>query len=146
MTDAHVEPTRAQLEVFRGLPRTAPIDLINLIRFREQAAYPEGHELAGAGLSGGEAFVRFVAQSGILFSRVGGRVVWSGVPEQVFIGPPDERWDAVYIVNYPDADAFWRMVTDPLHAQADAHRQAAVATTRIIRCAPRENDEDFAWP
>lgn len=146
MTDAYTQPTREQLDAFRGLSHTAPIDLINLVRFRDDAAYPDGHELAGTGLTGADAFVRFIAQSGQLFSRVGDRMVWSGLPEQVLIGPPGERWDAAYIVSYPSADAFLGMIGDPIHAQAEAHRRAAVATTQIIRCAPRENDEDFAWP
>lgn len=144
--DQHVEPTREQFEAFRGLSATAPVDLINLVRFRDHAAYPAGHECADAGLTGGEAFVRFIALSGQLFSRVGGKMVWSGHPETVLIGPADERWDAAYIVHYPRADCFLQMIADPVHRQAEAHRRAAVATTRIIRCVPRDNDEDFAWP
>ena len=146
MADAHIEPEAAQFEAFRALSATTPIDLINLVRFRAHAAYPADHELADAGLSGAEAFVRFIALSGQLFSRVGGRMVWSGVPEQLLIGPADEAWDAAYIVNYPSADAFLAMIADPVHRQSEAHRKAAVATARIIRCVPRENGETFAWP
>ena len=47
--DTHVEPTPAQFAAFRAMAGNAPVDLINLVRFREQAAYPDGHELAGAG-------------------------------------------------------------------------------------------------
>ena len=146
MSDASIEPTREQFEVFRGLSATTPIDLINLVRFREHAAYPADHELADAGLSGSAAFVRFLALSGQLFSRVGGRMVWSGLPEQVLIGAPDARWDAAYIVNYPDADAFLRMIADPAHRVAEAHRRAGVAETHLIRCAPQAIGEDFVWP
>jgi hypothetical protein len=46
--------------------------------------------------------------------------------------------------SYPTAAAFLEMVTDPVYRQAVVHRQAAVATSRLIRCAPRDAGEGFA--
>ena len=143
MTEAHVDPTRPQFEAFKALPRDGPIEMLNLVRFRETAAYEAGHPLAGKGLSGAEAYANYGRDSGPVFRRVGGRIVWRATMETVLIGPEDERWDAVFVARYPTAGAFLEMVTDPVYREAVKHRQAAVATSRLIRCAPGEGADAF---
>ena len=78
-----------------------------------------------------------------MFQRVGGRIVWRGRPEQVVIGPPDERWDIAFIARYPTAAAFLEMVTDPGYRVAVLHRQAAVDDSRLIRMAELPSSDDF---
>ena len=36
----HIDPERAQFEAFKALPRDRPINMLNLVRVRERAAYP----------------------------------------------------------------------------------------------------------
>ena len=140
----HVDPDRDQFEAFKALPRDMPVAMLNLLRFRAQAAYPADHALAGAGLSGAEAYRRYGEDSGPVFAKVGGSILWSGRPELVLIGPADERWDAAFVARYPTAGAFLAMVTDPIYRQAVVHRQAAVETSRLVRTAPREAGAGFA--
>lgn len=142
--DQHVDPERAAFEAFKALPRDAPVEMLNLLRFREVAAYPAGHARAGAGLTGAEAYRLYGAESGPVFRRVGGTILWSGRPELTLIGPADERWDAAFVARYPTAAAFLEMVTDPDYRQAVVHRQAAVLTSRLIRHAPRPAGTGFA--
>ena len=52
------------------------------------------------------------------------------------IGPDAEHWNAMFIAEYPTSAAFMEMVTDPVYRQAVIHRQAAVETSRLIRCNP----------
>ena len=54
------------------------------------------------------------------------------------IGPASEVWDAIFIAQYPNANAFLEMVTDAEYQKAVVHRQAAVETSRLIRCNPGE--------
>ncbi len=112
--------------------------MLNLVRFRDHAAYPAGHALADAGLSGAEAYANYGRDSGPVLDRVGGSILWRGRFETTLIGPSDEAWDEVFIARYPDAHAFLAMVTDPDYRLAVVHRQAAVATSRLIRCAPAD--------
>ena len=140
----HVDPEREQFEAFKALPRDQPIEMLNLIAYRDRAAYPQGHALAGQALSGAEAYVHYGRESGPIFRRVGGTVVWSGDPAVMTIGPGDERWDAAFVARYPHAAAFLEMITDPAYRQAVQHRQAAVRTSRLLRCAPRDAGEGFA--
>ena len=136
MTEDCVDPTREAFDAFKALPRDTPIHMINLLRFRDRAAYPDGHALAAAGLTGAEAYANYGRESGPVFQRVGGTLVWRGKPEAVLIGPADEHWDMGFIAQYPHAGAFMEMVTDPDYQRAVVHRQAAVATSRLLRTAP----------
>lgn len=138
--EAHVDPTRAAFDAFKALPRDVPIQMLNLIRYRALAAYPEGHENAGKGWSGERAYQEYGKTSGPIFQLVGGSVIWRGAFQTVLTGPADEHWDAAFIAQYPNAGAFLEMVTDPEYRLAVVNRQAAVQTSRLIRFAPMEGD------
>ena len=133
----HVDPSREHFEAFKALPRDTPILMLNLIRLRAEAAYPDGR-----GGSGMAAYAAYSRDSGPVFHRVGGRIVWRGRPEQVVIGPTDERWDIAFIARYPTAAAFLEMVTDPGYRLAVVHRQAAVDDSRLVRLAELPPSED----
>lgn len=131
----HIDPERDQFDAFKALPHDAPIVMLNLVRFRDRAAYPD--DTGSGAVSGAQAYARYSRESGPVFARVGGRILWSGVPQLVLIGPADERWDTAFLAHYPTATAFMEMVTDPDYRRAVVHRQAAVETSRLIRMAPR---------
>ena len=139
--DRHIDPEREAFDAFKDLPRDTPIEMLNLVRFRDRAGYPSDHPAAAEGVSGDEADRRYGRASGPVFARVGGEIVWSARPELVLIGPADERWDAAFVARYPSGAAFLEMVTDPAYRQAVVHRQAAVETSRLIRTAPRAPQE-----
>jgi uncharacterized protein (DUF1330 family) len=131
-----IDPERAQFDAFKALPRDQPIHMLNLVKCRDLAAYPDGHPMAGKGVSGREAYRAYGRDSATVFHRVGGRQIWAGRPEVVVTGPTDEAWDIAFIAFYPSAGAFLEMVTDPVYREAVKHRQAAVADSRLIRMAP----------
>lgn len=136
MSDKHVDPERAQFDAFKALPRDTKIHMLNLVRFKDEATYPDDHPLAGKGLSGAEAYANYGMDSGPVFQRVGGSIVWRGSMEAMLIGPEGEKWNAMFVAEYPNSGAFMEMVTDPVYRQAVVHRQAAVETSRLIRTAP----------
>lgn len=134
--DRHVDPERNQFDAFKALPRDMPINMLNLLRFRDVAAYPDGHPNAGKGLSGAQAYAEYGRTSGPVFARVGGSIIWRGHMEAMVIGPDEPRWEMSFIAFYPTAAAFLEMVTDPEYRLAVVHRQAAVLTSRLVRFAP----------
>ncbi|MDJ0823361.1 MAG: DUF1330 domain-containing protein [Paracoccaceae bacterium] len=137
-SEAHIDPTRAQFDLFKGLDRDEPCEMLNLVRLRDVAAYPEGHDLHGAGLTGSDAYARYGAETAPVLARVGGSILWRGAYRTMLIGPEAEHWDHVFVARYPSAHAFLAMVKDADYARAVVHRQAAVTTSRLIRCAPAE--------
>ena len=107
-----------------------PIHMLNLVRLRAQAAYPDGRKATGA-----EAYAAYGRESGPVFERLGGRIVWQGRFELMLIGPQEERWDHCFIAEYPSVAAFAEMIRDPVYREAVKHRQAAVEDSRLIRHA-----------
>ena len=127
----HIDPTKETFAVFRANDRPGPIQMLNLVRLRARAAYPDGREATGA-----EAYAAYGRESEPVFTKLGGRVVWRGQFEQMLIGPMDERWDLAFIAEYPSVQAFVEMIRDPVYREAVKHRQAAVEDLRLIRLAP----------
>lgn len=141
---SYIDPDRAQFDTFKGLNRDTPLNMLNLVRFRDLANYPGDHELARDGLSGAEAYALYGKHSAPVLAKVGGSILWRGAFEGVLIGPVDEGWDAMFIAQYPDAHAFLAMISDPDYQKAVVHRQAAVLTSRLIRTRPGGLGEGFA--
>ncbi len=125
---AHIDPTRPQFDAFKALPRDRPVQMLNLVRLRDQASYPDQRTATGA-----EAYAAYGRDSAPVLTRVGGSILWRGTFEATLIGPQSEHWDHCFIAAYPTAGAFLAMVTDPEYQKAVIHRQAAVADSRLIR-------------
>ena len=141
MTEGFVDPDRAAWEVFRALPRDQPIHMLNLIRLRETAVYPEGHPDHGKAISGREAYREYGRTIAPHLARLGSRQVWAGAPQVMVTGPGSEAWDLAFIVEYPGSQAFIDMVRDPdYRANVVPHRTAAVADSRLLRLAPLDPD------
>jgi uncharacterized protein (DUF1330 family) len=120
-----IDPSRAQFDAFKALPRDTPIQMLNLVRLKALADY-RGHPNHGKGMSGLEAYREYGRTTAALFQSLGGRQVWAGRPEGVVTGPADERWDLAFIAEYPNAGAFLAMVTQPGLSRLVQHRTAAV--------------------
>jgi uncharacterized protein (DUF1330 family) len=127
----YVDPTKETFAAFRANDRPGPIHMLNLVRLRERAAYPDGREASGA-----EAYEAYGRESMPVFKRVGGAIVWRGRFELMLIGPADERWDLCFVAQYPTVAAFVEMIRDPVYREAVRHRQAAVEDSRLIRLEP----------
>ena len=131
----HIDPAPDNWAKFKSLPRDTPIQMLNLIKLRDLAEYPEGHPNHGKGLTGHEAYAIYKAGIAPIIAAAGGGMVWQPPLECVVIGPADE-WDEAFVMGYPNSGAFMAMVKDP-HYIADVvpHRTAAVADSRLIRFA-----------
>ena len=128
-----VDPTKETFAAFRASDRPGPIHMLNLVRLRARAAYPDGREATGA-----EAYAAYGRESAPVFSALGGSIVWRGKLELMLIGPETERWDLCFVAQYPSVAAFVSMIRDPVYREAVRHRQAAVEDSRLIRLAPGE--------
>ena len=138
MSEGYVDPTRETFGTFRRLAEEGAIHMLNLVRLRDEAVYPDGREATGA-----EAYAAYGRESGPIFRRVGGRIAWSGDFRMMLIGPAEELWDRCFIAEYPSGAAFVAMVKDPEYQKAVVHRQAAVLDSRLIRLNPRSAGQGF---
>ena len=134
----YVNPSRENFDAFKAGPRDTPIHMLNFIRYRPLAAYPEGHPNAALGWSGARAYREYIAAIQPVLARVGAKMVWDAAFECVLTGPAEPEWDEVFVMGYPTASAFLAMVKDPGYSgDVVVHRDAAVLDSRLIRFHPR---------
>lgn len=135
----HIGFTGEEFRAFRDVPRDGPIHMLNLVKLRAKAAYPDGREASGA-----EAYAAYGRETAHILKGLGGRIVWRGRMEAMLIGPQEgEDWDLCFIAEYPSVEAFVAMIKDPDYRAAMVHRQAAVKTSRLIRMEPLGGGENF---
>ncbi len=143
MTETYIDPSRANFDAFKALPRDRPIHMLNLLRYRDAAEYPDGHEHAAKGWSGRRAYQEYGTATGPIFRRVGGSIIWRGLFEAMVTGPDARRWDDGFVAQYPHAGAFLEMITDVEYQRAVVNRTAALLDSRLVRFRPGEAGEGF---
>ena len=143
MTDTYIDPSRANFEAFKALPRDEPIHMLNLLQYRDQADYPAGQDHAGGGWTGRRAYEEYGKTSGPIFRRVGGTIVWRGTYQTVVTGPDAMQWHDGFIASYPSAAAFFEMIKDADYQAAVVNRTAALSDSRLVRFSPSEGGEGF---
>ena len=143
MASSYIDPSPANFQAFKDLHRDEPIHMLNLLEYREQAEYPQGHEHAGKGWSGRRAYEEYGKTSGPIFRRVGGTIVWRGSFQTIVTGPDAKRWHDGFVAQYPNAGAFFEMIKDPEYQQAVVNRTAALVDSRLMRFEPGEAGEGF---
>ena len=81
-----INPEESQLVALIHSGHRGPVQMVNLLAFRERAIYPSGHELAGAGLTGAQAYVRYGETALEQVDRRAGKLILYNDVHQVLIG------------------------------------------------------------
>lgn len=114
------------------IPEGTPFFMLNLLRYKEHAAYPagSGHEPC----SGRDAYHRgYVAAFTRLAEGMPIEIAWLGGVLGSLVAPPGERWDELALVGYPSFRIFRRIVeSDRYAAEAAPHRIAALEDWRLL--------------
>ncbi len=130
-----VMPTEEQLAALAKSGLEGAIVMVNLLRYRERAAYDAGAAEAGQNLSGRAAYQRYGATALKCVLETGGQITWGGQQELVVIGGKDDEWDEVVCVRYPSRAAFLEMVERPDYRAALYHRDAGLERTALLCCS-----------
>jgi uncharacterized protein (DUF1330 family) len=129
-----VYPTVEQL-IPLAQESAGPIAMVNLLKFRDKAAYADGRT---EDISGREAYMRYVAEMRPIVEGAGGRFLFSGEVKNVVIGEVEEPWDAVGIAEYPSGAEFYRIATSPEVQAIGVHREAGLAGQLLILTVAQE--------
>jgi len=129
-----VYPAAAQFSEFFGAPEGGPFVMVNLLKFKPNAEYPDGSD---AHLTGREAYARYGEAVAKLVSGLGGRIRYSGDVTGLMIGEVEELWDMVALAEYPSLAAFRAMATSPEMQAIEHHRKAGLAGQLNIRTKPQ---------
>jgi uncharacterized protein (DUF1330 family) len=125
-----VHPSPEQAKAFFSGAEDGPMCMVNLLKFKEKAAYADGSEPE---LSGREAYLRYGAGVQACLAAVGGRARFTGIVTDLMLGEADELWDMIAIAEYPSRAAMLQMVQSPEYQAITMHRDAGLAGQLNIR-------------
>lgn len=130
-----VMPQGDQALSFFAAPEDGPFVMVNLLKFKARAEYPDGSD---SHLTGREAYARYGEAVSRLVEGVGGRIRYSGQVTGLLIGEVEDLWDTVALAEYPSLAAFHQMAMSPEMHAIEHHRLAGLAGQLNIRTKPGE--------
>ena len=107
-----------------------PVWMVNLMRYRERAAYADGRATELTGRQADDRYAPFGP-----FRTVGAELVFLADVEAQPVGD-DQEWDRIAIVRYPDRRSFLRMQELPEYVTLHEHKDAGMASTYVLCCTP----------
>jgi uncharacterized protein (DUF1330 family) len=125
-----VYPTASRVEALMADDSGRPVVMVNLLRFRDKAVYPDGRP---TDLTGRQAYNLYAAPMQNFIEKGGGKVLFGGDIASLVIGDVGELWDTCVLVEYPSAAAFAAIVTSPEVAEIGVHRAAGLEGQLLIR-------------
>lgn len=118
-------------------PAGQPVTMLNLLRYRPQAAYAHGTHLPP--VSGREAYLtRYLPAFDVVARPYGAaRPVWLGQVAAHLVAPDGAAWDDLALIEYPSFEIFRAIVTsDAYAADAHPHREAALQDWLFLTALP----------
>lgn len=127
-----VYPSRQRIEALMAEASSDPIVMLNLLKFRSQAVYPDGRATT---LTGRQAYELYATAMHEVVEKQGGRFLFAGDVVSTVIGDVANMWDTCALVEYPSAADFAAIVMSPQVAEIGAHRAAGLEGQLLIRLA-----------
>ena len=127
-----IYPRPDQIQDLLEAKLTGPVEMLNLLKFKERAEYEDGRETS---LSGREAYQLYAEKMVPFVTGKGGRVLHTAEAKLLMIGDGGLAWDMVAIVEYPSAEGFAKIIQEPEVAEFAVHRTAGLAHQLLIACS-----------
>jgi len=119
-----VYPTEpGQMEKMAGPGPEGPIVMVNLLKFKDKAAYRDGRETNLTGRQAYDIYSRAVTQ---LIQEFGGRIFFTADVTALAVGLVEDLWDEVALAEYPDRAAMAAMTSSKAWRDIAAHREAGL--------------------
>lgn len=103
--------------------------MVNLLKFKERAAYADGRDTE---LSGREAYQLYANVVVKLVQSIGGRIVFAGDVTLLALGKTDDLWDEVAIARYPRRNSLLALMALDEWKDAAVHREAGLEGQLLI--------------
>ena len=140
----YIDPTEDAILTWLRAHGDGPVDMLNLLRFREVADYSASPELApDDAISGAEAYRTYERHTLPFLTDAGGEVLYAGDSVSgLLIGPTEERWDHVLVVRHRSPQAFISFASNEAYLAGIGHRTAALEDSRLLPMQPSERRRD----
>ena len=130
-----LKPNAKQMAGFVIGDTKSPIQMVNLLKFKDKAEYKDGRETA---LTGEEAYLIYSKEVKKHLEEVGGKIVFSGIVSRLVLGEVEELWDWVAIALYPNKQAMLKMIMNKDYQKSEIHRSAGLAGQLNIETKPHQ--------
>ncbi|ALL12521.1 DUF1330 domain-containing protein [Caulobacter henricii] len=128
VTNAHGPTPAQQLAAFQR-DDGQPIYMLNLLKFRDRAVYPDGRETT---LTGAQAYALYGRAVSKMIAEAGGKLVFSAQVRGLLIGEVEGPWDSVAVMMYPSFKAMAEILSSPGYAEIHVHRDAGLEGQVLI--------------
>jgi len=118
-----VNPNEEQMAGFLEGDVDSPIEMVNLLKFKDKATYPDKRE---TDLTGEEAYAIYGQEVRKHLEKVGAKPIFSGKVSRLMLGEVEDLWDTVAIAMYPNRKAMLDMISDPEYIKSAQHRVAGL--------------------
>ena len=118
-----VMPNDQQMTGFLEEGKDQPIYMVNLLKFKGKAVYPDKRE---TDLTGEEAYAIYSQEVIKHLEKVGGKPIFGGKGARLMLGEVEDLWDVVAIAMYPNRKAMLDMISDPEYIKSAQHRAAGL--------------------
>ena len=116
-------PNDQQMAGFLEEGKDQPIYMVNLLKFKDKATYPDKRE---TDLTGEEAYAIYGQEVRKHLEKVGAKPIFSGKVSRLMLGEVEDLWDVVAIATYPNRKAMLDMLSDPEYIKSAQHRVAGL--------------------
>ena len=116
-------PNDQQMAGFLEEGKDQPIYMVNLLKFKDKAVYPDKRE---TDLTGEEAYAIYGQEVRKHLEKVGAKPIFSGKVSRLMLGEVEDLWDVVAIATYPNRKAMLDMLSDPEYIKSAQHRVAGL--------------------
>ncbi len=131
--ETYLEPTQDAGRIFIMRQIQGRVLMLNLLRFREVADYGESPELQPAEpISGAEAFQLYMDHTLPFLTASGGKIIFLGKGGHYLIGPMDEKWDLVMLIEQSSVDSFLAFAGNQEYLKGLGHRTAVLLDSRLL--------------
>lgn len=107
--------------------------MLNLLRFKEIADYSNSPDIAPEKeISGKEAYNLYMKHTLPFLEKVNSKLLFFGKSSHHLIGPSEEKWDLVLLVEHESVAKFMEFAQNEDYLKIAGHRTAALEDSRLL--------------
>lgn len=139
-TKGGIDPTQEQMELLLQRNKTIPLVLLNIVKYRKMAVYPESYD-GKKNITGKEASILYGLNSAKIQGTpmVDVKMDLAGEIISFIVGNNKPEWDHFFFARYPSLEQFLNLLNSTLYQQGIIHRDAALERSYVWAITPYED-------
>ena len=133
MKEVFLDATEESAVAFFSRGISGPITMLNLVCFRDVADYSGNPAIRPeSDISGREAFQKYIDHTLPFLNDTGGDIQFLGEGGKFFVGPQNESWDLVMLIQQNSMADFINFASNEDYLSGIGHRTAAIVDSRLL--------------